>query len=47
LLASVGNRVRTLLMARGILGERATAVYIAFWIIFAIGVGTRYQALMG
>jgi hypothetical protein len=34
-------------MARGILGERATAVYIAFWIISAIGVGAGYQGLMG
>jgi hypothetical protein len=43
---SVGTRVRTLLMARGVLGERATDFYIAFWIIFAIGVGARYQGFM-
>jgi hypothetical protein len=47
LLGSVGTRVRTLLMTLGILGERATAFYIAFWIVFAIGVGARYHALMG
>lgn len=47
LLGSVGTCVPTLLMSRGILGERATAFYLAFWIVFAIGVGAVYQALVG
>jgi uncharacterized membrane protein YraQ (UPF0718 family) len=46
LLGSVGTCVPTLLMSRGILGERATAFYLAFWIVFAIGVGAVYQALV-
>jgi hypothetical protein len=32
-------------MSRGILGERATAFYLAFWIVFAVGVGAAYQAV--
>jgi hypothetical protein len=44
---SVGIRVRTLLMARGVLGERATDFYIAFWIIFAIGVGLATKVSCG
>jgi uncharacterized membrane protein YraQ (UPF0718 family) len=47
LLGSVGTCVPTLLMSRGILGERATAFYLAFWIAFAISVGATYQALLG
>jgi uncharacterized membrane protein YraQ (UPF0718 family) len=47
LLGSVGTCVPTLLMSRGILGERATAFYLAFWIAFAISVGAAYQTLMG
>jgi len=47
LLGSVGTCVPTLLMSRRILGERATAFYLAFWIAFAISVGAAYQALMG
>jgi uncharacterized membrane protein YraQ (UPF0718 family) len=47
LLGSVGTCVPTLLMSRGILGERATAFYLAFWIAFAISVGAVYQALRG
>lgn len=46
LLGSVGTCVPTLLMARGILSERATAFYLAFWISFAIGVGAVYQVLV-
>jgi uncharacterized protein len=46
LLGSVGTCVPTLLMSRGILGERATAFYLAFWIAFAIGVGAVYQAVI-
>jgi len=47
LLGSVGTCVPTLLMSRGILGERATAFYLAFWIVFAIAAGAVYQALIG
>jgi uncharacterized membrane protein YraQ (UPF0718 family) len=47
LLGSVGTCVPTLLMSRGILGARATSFYLAFWIAFAIAVGTVYQALVG
>lgn len=47
LLGSVGTCVPTLLMSRGILGERATAFYLAFWIVFAIGAGAIFQALVG
>jgi uncharacterized protein len=47
LLGSVGTCVPTLLMSRGILGERATTFYLAFWIAFAISVGAAYQALVG
>jgi hypothetical protein len=34
-------------MARGILCERATTFYLAFWIAFAIGARAAYQALVG
>ena len=47
LLGSVGTCIPTLLMSRAILGERATAFYLAFWIAFAISVGAIYQALLG
>lgn len=47
LLGSVGTCVPTLLMSRGILGKRATNFYLAFWIVFAIGVGAVYQTLHG
>jgi uncharacterized membrane protein YraQ (UPF0718 family) len=47
LLGSIGTCVPTLFMSRGILGERATAFYLAFWITFAIGVGAVYQTLVG
>lgn len=46
LLGSVGTCVPTLLMSRGIIGERATSFYLTFWIVFAIGVGAVYQALV-
>lgn len=46
LLGSVGTCIPTLLMSRGILGDRANSFYLAFWIAFAIGVGTVYQALV-
>ena len=47
LLGSVGTCVPTLLMSRGILGQRATTFYLAFWVVFAIGVGASYQAVVG
>jgi uncharacterized protein len=47
LLGSVGTCVPTLLMSRGILGQRTTALYLAFWIVFAISVGVAYQGLVG
>jgi hypothetical protein len=34
-------------MSRGILGERATTFYLAFWIAFAIGTGAAYQTVVG
>jgi hypothetical protein len=33
--------------SRGILGDRATNFYLAFWIAFAIDVRSLYQALVG
>jgi uncharacterized membrane protein YraQ (UPF0718 family) len=47
LLGSVGTCVPTLLMSRGILGDRATAFYLSFWIAFAISVGAVYQVVVG
>jgi uncharacterized membrane protein YraQ (UPF0718 family) len=47
LLGSVGTCVPTLLMSRGILGDRATSFYLAFWIAFALAVGAIYQLLVG
>ncbi len=47
LLGSVGTCVPTLLMSRGILGQRATTFYLAFWVAFAVGVGAVYRAVVG
>jgi uncharacterized membrane protein YraQ (UPF0718 family) len=45
-LGSAGTCIPTLLMSRGILGDRATSFYLAFWIVFAIGVGAVYHAVV-
>jgi len=47
LLGSVGTCVPTILMARGILGRRTTAVYTVFWILFAIAAGVAFQGVAG
>jgi uncharacterized protein len=47
LLGLVGTCAPTGLMSRGILCERATPFYLAFWIAFTISVGGAYEALVG
>lgn len=43
LLGSVGTCVPTILMARRLLGQRATACYVGFWLAFAIVAGSLFQ----
>ena len=45
LLGSVGTCVPTMLMARNIIGRRATVVYAVFWFMFVIGSGGLFQLL--
>ena len=47
LLGSVGTCIPTILMARSIIGSRATAVYTVFWVLFALGAGLTFQAVSG
>lgn len=47
LLGSVGTCIPTMLMARDILGQRATVFYLAYWFVFAIGSGVLLQLLLG
>jgi len=47
LLGSVGTCIPTALMARGIIGDRALAFYLAYWFLFAIASGVAFQALLG
>jgi uncharacterized membrane protein YraQ (UPF0718 family) len=47
LLGSVGTCVPTVLMARGIIGARATHFYLGFWIGFAALAGIAFGALVG
>jgi hypothetical protein len=41
----VGTCVPTMLMSQRVIGRRATALYAAFWLPFAIGAGALF-ALM-
>ena len=43
LLGSVGTCVPTMLMARQIIGRRATLLYAAFWLVFSIAAGVLFQ----
>ncbi len=43
LLGSLGTCIPTILMARTIIGCRATWFYVAFWFVFAIGSGLLFQ----
>lgn len=43
LLGSVGTCVPTMLMARRVIGQRATACYVAFWLAFAILAGVAFE----
>lgn len=43
LLGSVGTCIPTVLMARKIIGRRATVFYFAYWFVFAIGSGILFQ----
>jgi uncharacterized membrane protein YraQ (UPF0718 family) len=45
LLGSVGTCIPTMLMSRGIVGPRATYVYLGFWIAFAALAGLAFGAL--
>lgn len=45
LLGSVGTCILTLLMSRGIVGPRATHIYLGFWIAFAVLAGLALGAL--
>jgi uncharacterized membrane protein YraQ (UPF0718 family) len=47
LLGSVGTCIPTILMARGIIGRRATILYTAAWFVFAIGAGMLFGLLRG
>lgn len=47
LLGSVGTCVPTMIMSRRIVGRRTTAVYVAFWLAFAIASGVLYQLASG
>jgi uncharacterized membrane protein YraQ (UPF0718 family) len=46
LLGSVGTCIPTILMARKIIGDRATALYAVFWFVFVIAAGLLFQALL-
>lgn len=46
LLGSVGTCVPTMLMARNIIGRRATVFYIGFWFVFAIVSGVLFQTIL-
>jgi uncharacterized membrane protein YraQ (UPF0718 family) len=46
LLGSVGTCIPTILMARKIIGDRATALYAVFWFAFVIVAGVLFQALV-
>jgi uncharacterized membrane protein YraQ (UPF0718 family) len=46
LLGSVGTCVPTMLMARNIIGRRATVFYILYWFAFAIGSGILLQTFL-
>lgn len=45
LLGSVGTCIPTMLMARKVIGDRATVLYAAFWFVFVIAAGLLFQAL--
>jgi uncharacterized membrane protein YraQ (UPF0718 family) len=47
LLGSVGTCIPTILMARKIIGDRATALYAVFWFVFVISAGVLFQVLFG
>ncbi|MBI3392234.1 MAG: permease [Nitrospirae bacterium] len=42
LLASVGTCIPTILMAQKVIGRPATIVYVAAWIVFAVGAGVVF-----
>lgn len=46
LLGSVGTCIPTMLMAQGIIGRRATLLYVAAWFIFAIGAGVAFGTVL-
>lgn len=45
LLGSVGTCIPTALMAQAVIGKRATAFYLAFWAMFAVGAGLVFQSV--
>lgn len=47
LLGSVGTCVPTMLMARQVLGRRATTCYIVFWLAFAVLAGVVFELTGG
>jgi uncharacterized membrane protein YraQ (UPF0718 family) len=47
LLGSVGTCIPTILMARKIIGDRATLLYAVFWFVFVICAGVLFQVLFG
>jgi uncharacterized membrane protein YraQ (UPF0718 family) len=44
LLGSVGTCIPTMLMARRVIGTRATGVYIVYWVAFTVVSGLAFQA---
>ncbi|MBI4384452.1 MAG: permease [Nitrospinae bacterium] len=46
LLGSLGTCIPTILMARNIIGLRATRFYVVFWLVFAVGSGLLFQLAM-
>lgn len=42
LLASVGTCIPTILMAQKVIGRPATIIYVAAWIVFAVGAGVLF-----
>jgi uncharacterized membrane protein YraQ (UPF0718 family) len=46
LLGAVGTCIPTILMARTIIGNHATRIYLGLWIIVAIGAGVAFEAAL-
>ncbi|MBI4478360.1 MAG: permease [Acidobacteria bacterium] len=47
LLGSVGTCIPTVVMARSVIGRRATMFYAGFWLLFALSTGLVFDMVMG